>query len=809
MNITGLFELAWRDGCHAWRSMRRAPVFTATAVATLALAICGNTAMFTVIRAVLLNPLPYPHSEELVQTSGGATPARFAEMRAGARSFNGLGAYTNQESITLEAGTDPEVLKGARVSAGFLKILGVQPFLGRAFEKEDDQTGAPVVALISHDLWQRRFGGDPGVVGRTVMLGGVSSTVIGVLPPRFAFPLPGLDVWMTDPADWPQMPAQSRALSPFLNVFGRLRAGVRLEQAHAELLALRHQYALGHPTMLDAKPREARELALMKDQLVGSVRSMLWLLFGAVGFVLLIACANVASLLLSRAAARSREFAVRAALGSGRARLMGQLLVESVMLSAIGGAFGVGLAALLLRWIPSITSFELPRTAEIQLDWPVLGFAAALSVATGVLFGLGPSLGASRTDLIGVLRTSGLGASRGRGGWRLRNLLPVGQVALSTVLLIGSALLMQSIANLRHVDLGFQAEHLLTMRVSLPAARYDTAAKRGRFFEELIPQLEALPGVRGAAAGMSIPMTGYAGTPVQDAAKPALRLNERLIAKFLPVTPGYFQTFGIPLRRGRVFTEKDTADVDRVVVIDENLARRFWPEYPKGVDPVGQRLIVGGLIPRPAEIVGVVASVRMALENEGWPESVYLAFAQNAQPFAMVAVRTEGPAQGLARAVGERVRRVDRDQPLAEVRTMEDLVEEQVGQRRLLVTLLGAFALVALLLAAIGIYGVVAYSVTQRNQEVGIRRALGAQQGDILRMVLRQGFVLALAGVALGLGGAYGLTRILATLLFRVSTTDVRTFAGIGVVFLLVAAAASYLPARRASKVDPMAALRV
>ncbi len=770
--------------------------------------------MFTVIRAVLLNPLPYPQSEELVQISGGATPSRYTEMLAGARSFSGLGAHTNQESITLSGGAEPEVLKGIRVSANFLKILGVQPLLGRGFRVDEDAAGAPATAMISHELWQRRFGGDPQITGRPVMLGGVACTVIGVLPARFAFPLPGLDVWMTDPVDWPQMPVKSRAMSPFLTLFGRLRSGVGLDQAHAELTGLRHQYALAHPTMLDAKLRLPREVTAMKDQLVENVRSMLWLLLGAVGFVLLIACANVASLLLSRATARAREFAVRSALGAGRARLMGQLLVESVMLSAVGGVLGVGLAALLLRWIPSITSFELPRTAEIQMDWAVVGFAAVLSVVTGLAFGLGPSLGASRADLISVLRTSGLGASRGHGGWRLaglplRSLLPVGQVALSTVLLIGSALLMQSIANLRHVDVGFRTGNLLTMRISLPTTRYDTSEKRARFFEDLLPQIEGLPGVTGAAAGMSIPMTGFAGTPVQDASKPALRLNERPIAKFLPVTPGYFRTFGIPLRRGRVFTERDTEAVDRVAVIDENLARRFWPEYPKGVDPVGQRLLIGGVIPKPAEIVGVVASVKQSLENEGWPESVYLAFAQNAQPFAMVAVRTEGPAQGYARAVSERVRMVDRDQPVAEVRMMEDLVEEQVGQRRLLVTLLGAFALVALTLAAIGIYGVVAYSVAQRTQEVGIRRALGAQQGDILRMVMGQGFMLALSGVAIGLGGAYGLTRLMKALLFKVSATDAVTFAGIAMVFLVVALGASFLPARRAAGVDPMTALRM
>jgi predicted permease len=601
-----------------------------------------------------------------------------------------------------------------------------------------------------------------------------------------------------------------------LNVFGRLKPGVTLAQANAELQVIRRRYALAHPSMLDAKPKTPLEVTPMKDNLVTGVRSMLWMLFGAVGFVLLIACANVASLLLARAASRSREMAVRAALGAARTRLIGQLLAESVLLSLSGGILGVLLAAWCLRAIPLISSFDLPRSAEIHLDGIVLGFAAALSLVTGVLFGLAPSLAASRPDLMRVLRASGDAANpanQGPGGilagLNIRALLLVGQIALSVVLLIGAALLIESVSRLRGVQVGFNPSHLLTMRLSLPPVRYDTNQKKVSFFQELIRQVGSAPGIRSAAAGMSLPMMGYAGTPVQDAAKPLLKLNERLIATYMPVTPGYFRTLDIPLRRGREFTDQDTEDAQRVAIVDEALARRFWPEYPSGPDPVGQRLWVGGVNPKPAQIVGIAANVHQSLENSAWPETVYVCFAQNPLPSAMLAIRTDGDPLRFTSAVREQVRALDKDQGISAVRTMDDLVEEEVGQRRLLVILLGSFAGVALMLALIGIYGVIAYSVAQRTREMGIRRALGAQHGDILRLVVVQGFRLAVAGVAIGLAGAYGLTRLMESLLFHVSATDPATFVGVALLFLFVALAASYTPARRATRIDPMAALRI
>src|SRR6185437_4004542 len=511
-------------------------------------------------------------------------------------SFSGLGAFSGQEDLTLSAGVQPEVLKAARVSAGFLQILVVNPLLGRGFLPEEDSPGAPAVAMISARLWQQRFGGNRHVVGKTAMFAATSHTIIGVLPAHFQFPFPDLDVWLTQPSTWPAIDSKSRQLSPFLTVFGRLKPGLSVEQASAEMAVIQHQYAADHPAMLDAKLKSPVRVKPLKAELVANVRAVLWMVFGAVGFVLLIACANVASLLLARASSRSREFAVRSALGASRTRLIGQLLAESVLLSCAGGGLGLLLAAWTLRAIPSMTAFYLPRTGEIHLNWTVLGFAAALSILTGLLFGLTPSLGASRPDLIGVLRARGEAVNirmpgTGRIGFTARGLLVIGQIALSIVLLIGAALLIESVAHLRGVNLGFNPANLLTMRISLPPLRYNTDQKKAAFFEQLLQRVASLPGIRSATGAMFLPMAGYAGTPVQDAGKPPLRLNDRLIATVLVITPGYFRTLEIPFSMGRDFTERDREGAQRVAIIDENLARRLWPEYPRGLDTVDQHLL--------------------------------------------------------------------------------------------------------------------------------------------------------------------------------------------------------------------------
>ncbi|MGC2660428.1 MAG: ABC transporter permease, partial [Bryobacteraceae bacterium] len=799
MNRVKYLESIWQDTSYAFRTMRKEPVFAITAVLTLALAIGGITAMFTVIHAVLLKPLPYPDSERLVLISGGATPSRLTEMKASAQSFTGIGAYTGEENPTISGSGEPVVLKSVRVSANFLDILGVAPLRGRSFRTAEDLQGAPPVVMIGYELWQSRFAADPEILGKTADLGGTPYTIVGVLPPHFAFPSADVQVWMTAPAQWSRMTAKSRALSPFLTIFGRLKPGVSLDQASAEAKVIHHQYAMAHPAMLDAKPKNPVKVTAMKDSLVASVRSMLWMLLGAVGFVLLIACANVASLLLARSASRSREIAVRSALGALRGRLIRQLISESVVLSLAGGMLGLLLAGWSLRAIHSMTAFDLPRAHEVHLDAMVLGFTLAISIATGVLFGLAPALGASRPDIIGVLRATGEGArqtAHGGGlipGFDARGFLMVGQVALSIVLLIGTALLIESVSRLRGVDVGFNPANLLTANISLSASRYGTDQKRALYFQELVDRVGTSPGIRSAAAAMFLPMMGFAGTPVQDAAKPVLKLNERLIATLGVVTPGYFHTLEIPFRRGRDFTIRDKEGAQRVAIIDEAMARKFWPSYPSGQDPIGQRMWVGGVNPNPAEIVGIVANVHQSLENNGWPETVYLSFAQNPQPFGILAVRTVGKPLDSTSTVREQVTALDRDQSISEVKSMDELVDEQVGERRLLAILLGSFASMAMLLVLMGIYGIIAYSVTQRTQEMGIRRALGAQQSDILGLVVGQSFRLVVAGVGVGVVGAIGLTRLMESLLFNVSPTDPLTFALVALLFLLVALAASYI----------------
>jgi putative ABC transport system permease protein len=812
MSKIGFPEMIMQDIFYGLKTLWRNPAFALTAVLTLALGIGATTTVFTMVHAVLLKPLDYHEPDFLVHVTGGSTSMRFEEMVAAARSYTELGAFTvGRENVTLSGADRPEALKGARVSANFLRILGVEPMLGRSFLPEEDRPGGPLVAMISAELWRHRFGADPAIAGRTATLAAVPHTIIGVLPVGFRFPFSDVDVWVTQPSEWSVIPVPARRLSPILSVFGRLKPNVDVAQASAELAVLNRQYAIAHPGMLDSKPNSVERVSPLKDRLVGNIRPMLWMLFGAVGFVLLIACSNVASLLLARATSRSREFAVRASLGAGRGRLIGQMLAESVLLAFGGGALGLLMAQWSLNGISKMTALDLPRAGEIRLDGMVLGFAIVLSMGTALLFGLVPSLGASRPDLAGALRASGespglAGARRAATWFSARGFLVAGQVALSMVLLIGATLLMESLARLRRVDPGFQAANLLTMQIALPSARYDTVQKKAAFYDELVRRVESVHGVRSAAVALTLPMTGFSGTAVQIVGQPSVKLNERPIAIVQNTTPGFFSTMGIPLRRGRDFTTHDTQSAPLVVIINESLARRFWPTYPNGPDPVGQHLVTG--VSAGGQIIGIAADVRQAGLAVDTRPGLYRPCAQVAPQSAMLAVRTEGDPLWFVSAIRGQVLAIDRDQPITAVKTMDNVVEESEGQRRSIMVLLGLFAGAALLLAVIGIYGVIAYSVAQRTKEVGIRRALGAQQDDILRLVLGQALGLTLAGAVLGIGGAFALTRVMKSLLFQVSATDPLTFAGITVLLILVALAASYIPARRATRIDPTVALR-
>jgi putative ABC transport system permease protein len=668
-------------------------------------------------------------------------------------------------------------------------------------------------------LWKRRFGADDRFAGKAVTLNSIPYTIVGVLPSGFQFPRDGIDVWLTRPEEFSAIPALAWPRTPYLIGFARLKPEVDLNQASAEISVLNHQYVSAHPELRDAEQGVTMRVTTLKEQLISDVRPTLLVLFGAVGLVLFIACANVASLLLARGASRSREFALRAALGAARSRLIKQLLAESLVLAIAGGALGVVLARWSLSAITHISERNLPRSGEIRLDGVVLLFTLGLSILTAILFSLLPSLQASRPNLAAVLqdRSECAGPVGHQSGWggilrvRSSGLLVIGQIALSMVLLIGAALLLESLIRLQSVDSGFQPANLLTMEIALPRVRYDTSLKRTAFYQELVRRVETVQGVRGAAAALTLPMGPKWAVPIQVVEQPAVSVNDRPEVQLQSVTSSFFQTLGTPLLRGRNYTIRDdTPTSPPVVMINESFARRFWPSYPQGTSPIGQHLRLGNdQSSKGLEIIGIVADVHeQGLAIEAGPE-LYLPCHMRPPQAAGFIVRAVGDPRGLLSAVRSEVLAIDRDQPLSSVKTMDDLMETSMVQRRLTLFLLGLLAGLAMLLALVGIYGVIAYSVAQRTKELGIRRALGAQQADILWVVISQGIGLTLAGVAIGIAGALALTRAMRDLLFHVSATDPATFGCIAIMFVFVSLLASYIPARRATRIDPMVALRV
>jgi putative ABC transport system permease protein len=804
--MSGLLQ----DLRYALRQLRRSPGFAVFAVLVMALGIGSTTAMFSILHTVLLKPLAYRDPERLVILSRQITPVRFDEMKAASRSYSDLGAYAGIiEDMALSGEGTPEVLSGARVSGNFLQVLGASPLKGRSFLEQEDKPGSPAVAIISENLWTRRFSRDPAIIGKGIDLAGVRHTIVGVMPVAFQFPFAGLDVWITRPSELAQMPLASRPISPTLKVFGRLKPGITIRQAAAELAVLKGQYAAAHPGMLDAKSDSSDGLVPLKDEIVSDVRAELWMLFGAVGLVLLIVCANLGSLLLARATSRAREFAVRAALGAGSAQILRQLLAESALLSVIGGFAGLALAGFALRAIRGLAFIDLPRAGEIHLDGVVLGFAIALSVMTGVLFGFAPSLVALRPTLADVLRGNGESLAAARMGMRLapRELSVAAQVALSIVLLIGATLLIESMAHLARVDPGFQATNLLTMQLSLSTARYNSDEKLATFYEQVVEHVESLPGVRSAAVSLTLPFKGWAGVPVQRAAGPPMKLNERPISVMQFITPEYFLTMGVGFKRGREFNAHDDLKAPLVAIINESLAKNFWPQYPAGPDPVGQHLLVGNNR-RPIEVVGICADVREVSKDEVPRLEVYLPRTQSPNRLAALIVRTNGDPLALAAAVQKEVLAVDPEQPVSDVESMDQVEESSEGQLDLVMRMLTAFAGVATLLAIVGLYGVISYWVVRRTREIGIRQALGAEQRKIVALVIMQGLRPSVVGLILGVGAAFGLTRFLRDLLYQVSAVDPMTFFAVAALFLVVAMLACYVPARRATKVDPMIALR-
>ncbi len=764
-----------------------------TAVLTLGLGIGVNVACFGVVRAVLMKPLGYREPDRLVLISSGATPIHYGEIRSAAHQFSSIGAYAMEEDLAFTGRGGPESLKTNRVSADFLEILGVSPLLGRSLSSAGD------TALISYEFWQRHFHGDLQVTGQVLDLGGTAYSISGVLPANIGFPAAGIDVWLAKPEDSPRFPPASRALSPFLGIFGRLRPGATLQQASSELVVLQSQYARNHPAMLDAKSDTPAVAKPLKQVMVVHVEPALHLLFGAVALVLLIACANLATLILARSARRATEFAVRAAVGASRIRIARRLIGETLILYSLGGGAGALLAFLALSALRTISDSELPRASEIGFDGVVLAYAVGLSLLLGFLFGLAPALIASRTDLMFVIRGNLAGITR----TRLRSVLIGSQIALSFVLLVSTTLLIETILRLKAEPLGFNPDNVVTARVALRTTD-DTA----RFYDDLLQRLSGVPGIEHVSASLTLPMMSFPGTPVQRADQPRLLLSQRPIAGIFIVTPDYFAVLQIPLRRGRTFTEHDPEGTQRVAVIDENLTRLLWPSYPAGPNPLGQRMLIGGVNKEPAEIVGIVGNSHQDLEGLGWNRGVYVPFAHSPMPSAMLALRVRGNPMSYANAIRSSVRSVNASQPVSDLQSMQQLIDAELGSRRTLMRVLAFFSAVTVTLIVVGIYGLPSYSVAQRVREMGVRRALGARSSDLMAIIIRQSLLIALSGIAVGAAGALGATRFLKSYLFHTSAMDPIALLVVSGVFAIVTLAAALTPAVRAARVDPAIALR-
>ena len=798
-------ETLWQDLRYGARQLLRSPGFTLAAALTLALGIGANASIFSVVNGVLLQPLAYDDSDRIIVVWGkhpqigreAASLPDFADWRAQNSTFESM-AGAARGFLTLTGGEEPERLMATLVTGDFFDVLRVRPVLGRGFLPEEDRPGAGRVVLIGHGLWQRRFGGDPNIVGRTLTLNGELYTVVGVAPPHLNL-LSSSELWAPLARD----PVQAGRRNDFLFVAGRLKPGVGLEQAQADLEALTARLEQQYP---NTNTGWRAELVPLHQQIVGGVRTTLLVLLGAVGFVLLIACANVANLMLARAGTRGREIAIRTALGAGRLRLVMQLLTESLLLAVLGGGVGLllavwGVAALALASVPGI-----PRLGEVRVDAAVLAFAAVLSVLTGVLFGLAPALHASRSDINESLKEGGRGGAGSLGRHRFRGALVVAEVALSLILLIGAGLMIRSLHRLANLQTNFNRESLLTLQISLPQARYAGTPERGLFYQQLLERVRALPGVTSATSMTPLPLTGggnfwsfsIAGRPdpppgeVQDAS--IVFAGERTV-----------ETLQIPLLQGRLYTDAEARNAEPVVLINQTLARRYFREK----DALGQRVTFGDPQAPDAQwltIVGVVGDIRQEpVKQEVYPEVYVL---QPRPTMALVLRTTADDPLSVAPSVRNAVRELDPDLPVSSVRTMHEVLANVLAARRYSMLLLSLFAVAALVLAAVGIYGVMSYAVTQRRHEIGIRLALGAQRSDILRLIVRHGMLLTGIGLAVGLTGAFWLARSLSGLLAEVQATDPVTFFGVAALLAAVALAACWVPARRAMRVDPMVALR-
>jgi putative ABC transport system permease protein len=807
-------EDLWQDLRYGARMLMKKPGFTLIAVITLSLGIGANTAIFSVVNAVLLSPAPYHEADRLVMVwedasfigfpMGTPAPANFADWRAQNQVFEAMAAIDNR-SFNLTGGSAPEKLEANGVTANFFPLLGAKPVLGRSILPSDDQPGARKVAIISHRLWWNRYGADHSVIDRDIFLNGEKYLVIGVMPAEFQFLDQKIDLWVPIAFSPAELAARD---NHYLNVIARLRENVTKEQANADIRTIMARIARDYPKeTVDGKLSAVAQP--LRERLAGDVRNPLLTLLVAVGFVLLIACANISGLLLARGLARSKEMALRAALGAGRKRIARQLLTESLLLAGAGGALGVLLAVWSFAFLKQLVPAPLALSTNLELSMAALLFTLASSVLAGLAFGTAPAIQAARTDLNEALKQSGIGASFGAPHHRLRNLFVIGEIALALILLAGAGLMMRTLYKLRHQYSGMKPESVLIVRTDLPEQKYGDRARRIAFYDRVLEQSRHVPGVISAGYTTAVPLAwkgGVIGFTVEgrqdsDVAKDAL---------YRQVSADYLQTIGITLREGRYFSEHDNQQSTPVAIINETMARKYWP----GESAVNKRFKSGLADSRRPwiTVIGVVGDVRQMGVDAPVRAEVYAPYQQAENLFAYaprdLVVRASVELASLVAPLRQAVESVDPDQPVSNVMTMVELLGEETATRRVGMTLLTVFALLALILAGLGVYGTHSYFVVQRTQEIGVRLALGAQPRAVLMLTLWQGMRLTLIGIAVGLAGASALTRLMKELLFEVGATDPITFIGVAALLAFVALLACYLPARRAMKVDPLVALK-
>jgi putative ABC transport system permease protein len=801
--VQQMFAHVIRDVRFSIRQLLKSPGFSVVAILTLALGIGASSAIFSVVNGVLLRPLPYPEPDALVRVHEivpqygrfSVAPANFLDWRKQSTSFERIAAYGGT-SGTFTWGDGPERVQGANVSWDLFDLLKVRPALGPGFEEKQDRPGSNDVLVLSHGLWMRRFGGDPNIIGQSINFSGTPSTIVGVMPEGFYFPSRTAEFWRPIAIN----PANATRGGHFLGVVARMKPGLTIDQAGAEMKGIAERLALQYP---DNSAKESAEVVGLLEQVVGTIRPALMTLLIAVGVVVLIVCANIANLLLVRASIREREVAIRTALGAGRSRLVLQMLAESLVLSVIGGALGLLLAYLAIPAIRTLSAGGIPRVADVSIDGTVMVFTLAASLLTGVIFGLVPAWQSSRVGASNALKEGGRSNVGGGGRW-MRSALLVGEVAMSLVLLVGAALLLRSFSKLTSVDPGFKPEGVLAFQLSVPPSTGEADRPRiQQFYDSLIERLDAAPAVTSAAVVQSLPMRGSYVLSVEIKGKPVPKPGEEPSANYRAVTPDYFRTLGIPVLRGRSFTAQDSANGPMVTMVDEAFTRRHFP----GEEAIGRRIDIGNGTDD-AEIIGVVGNVNYSGLDALPSPTMYMPFAQDLFSTTWVMVKTDGDPNALIGTVRQIVRDLDNRLPAYSMTPLGEVISESVAQQRFSMLLIALFGLVALFLAAVGLYGVVAYTVSLRTREIGLRMAIGAMPSDVMKMILGGGMKLAALGVVLGVAAALALSELVEAMLFEVEPSDPFSYAATAVILLTVAALACYIPARRAMRVDPMVTLQ-